>query len=330
MALTLNVLCQSPINQGRQPTDAIRETVALAKTVDELGYHRFWVAEHHSDRALASGSPAVLMAHIAAQTQQIRVGSGGVLLPHHAPLKVAEDFNLLAALHPGRIDLGVGRSGGSEGRAPQALRSQVGTGKAWPLFDELLSWLGEGTAARPFAEVFASPPVPTPAQVWALGTSAESAQYAGERGLPYSFGAFLDPRNLMPALTAYHGTFKPSKWSDKAKVNLGWYVCAADTEEEAWQRCKSSELWFVETFLRGQNKPFPTTAEAEAAQYSPQEKMMIEFRRQTSLVGTGEQVVAGLKQLQSQLMVDEFTLVTLTHDPAHRHTSYACIAAANH
>ena len=329
MALTLNILCQSPVNVGRSPLDAVRETVDLAKAADELGYHRFWVAEHHSDKALASASPAVLMAHIAAQTQQIRVGSGGVLLPHHAPLKVAEDFNLLATLHPDRIDLGVGRSGGSEGRAPQALRSRVGTGKAWDLFDELLSWMGEGTQSRPFPEVFATPPTSNPAQVWALGTSAASAQFAGQRGLPYSFGAFLDPRNLMAALGAYHGAFQPSRWSDAARVNLGWYVCAADTEEEAWQRCKSSELWFVETFLRGQNKPFPTNAQAEAADYSPQEQMMIEFRRQTSIVGTGEQVIKGLTALKDQLMVDEFTLVTLTHDPAHRHDSYRCIANAN-
>lgn len=325
MSLVLSALCQSPISDSMTAVDAIHNTVSLAKRCDELGYHRFWVAEHHSDKALASGAPEVMVSHLAAVTKRIRVGSGGVLMPFHSPYHVAEQFNLLAALSPGRIDLGLGRSGGSEGHAPQALG--VRNRDSFAALDELLRWLGESPS--PYPDTFASPPIhpSSSAEPWVLGTSPASAQFAGERGLPYAFGGFLDPRSMVPSLTAYHQHFQPG-WCKSPKVMLGWYVQAAETEEQAALLTKSSELWFIRSFLRGINAPFPGEDAVAQAIYGPMEQMAVQFRRAHALVGTGEQVREGLKQLQQRYAVDEFMLVTIPSDHEARVRSYELIAAS--
>ena len=330
-AFPLNILCQSPVSEGMTHRDAVGHTVALAKDAEALGYHRFWVSEHHSDAALASASPEVLIAAIAAQTSGLRVGSGGVLLPYYTPFKVAEQFNLLEALFPGRIDLGLGRSGGSERHAPQALGlnpSRMRPEQAFGAIDELLSWLGQGAESRPYADTVASPVVEHSAEPWVLGTSPSSATYAGERGLPYAFGGFLDPRGLVEALGAYHRAFQPSRWLDRPKVNLAWYVQAAETEAEAQRLARSSEHWFVETFLRGQNPCFRSPDEVDGASYSPVEQMAIQMRRQFALIGTGEQVMDKLMGLQQSYQLDELTLVTICFEPEARRASYRLIADA--
>jgi luciferase family oxidoreductase group 1 len=332
MALVpLNILCQSPVSEGMTPREAVGHTVSLARDAERLGYDRFWVAEHHSDAALASAAPEVLVAAIAAQTQRIRVGSGGVLLPYYTPFKVAEQFNLLEALFPGRIDLGVGRSGGSERHAPQALGldpRRMQPAIAFAAIDELLTWLGPGTDARPFADTVASPAVDQSAQPWILGTSASSATYAGERGLPYAFGGFLDPSGLVDALGAYHRAFQPSRWLDRPRVNLAWYVQAAETEGEAQRLARSSEHWFVETFLRGSNPRFVSPGAAARATYSPMEQMAIQMRRQVAFIGTGAQVMEQLMGLQREYQLDELTLVTICFAPEARRASYGLIAEA--
>jgi luciferase family oxidoreductase group 1 len=327
----LNILCQSPVSEGMTAREAVAHTVELARDAEALGYHRFWVAEHHSDAALASGAPEVMVAAIAAQTERLRVGSGGVLLPYYKPFKVAEQFNLLEALFPGRIDLGLGRSGGSERHAPHALGldpRRMQSDGAFAAIDELLTWLGPGTDARPFADTFASPVVQGSAEPWVLGTSPASATFAGERGLPYAFGGFLDPRGLVPALAAYHQAFQPSPWLDRPRVNLAWYVQAAETEAEAHTLARSSEHWFVQTFLRGDNPRFPSPESVSGAVYTPMEQMAIAMRRQFALVGTGEQVMEGLMGLQREYRVDELTLVTIAFDPEARRASYRLIAEA--
>lgn len=321
----LSILCQSPVSTGMTPADAVRHTVALARAADTWGYHRFWVAEHHSDQALASASPEVMVTHLASVTERLRIGSGGVLLPYYRPLKVAEQFNLLEALFPGRIDLGLGRSGGSEGHAPQAL------GMRRPSFDdvdELLAWLGPGRADRPYADTFASPRVDAPAQPWVLGTSPASARYAAARGLPYAFGGFLDPRGMMEALAAYHQDFQPGPFGDRPRVMLAWYVQVADTEAEAQHHARSSEHWFVETFLRGRNATFPDPAALATASYAPMEQMALAMRRSFALVGTATKVMEGLADLVRRTAADELMLVTIPFDPAARLRSYELLAAA--
>jgi len=320
-----NILCQSPVSEGSSPKEAIGNTVSMAREADDLGYHRFWVAEHHSDDALASASPEILIAHLASITKNLRIGSGGVLLPYYRPLKVAEQFNLLEALFPGRIDLGIGRSGGSEGHAAQALGLKAAGG--FSAVDELLSWLGVGTEKRPFTDTFASPRVQSTVEPWVLGTSPASATYAGLRGLPYAFGGFLDPRGMVPALAAYHQNFRPSRWLERPRVNLAWYVQAAATEAEARALTVSSEHWFVETLLRGRNPRFPDPA-GIVAEYSPMEQMAIAMRRQFALVGTAEQVLEGLEALVRQTAADELTLVTIPFEHEARLESYRLLAHA--
>ena len=330
-SIPMNILCQSPVSEGMSAREAVGHTLTLAQDAEALGYHRFWVSEHHSDAALASASPEVMIATIAAQTKRLRVGSGGVLLPYYAPFKVAEQFNLLEALFPARIDLGLGRSGGSEHHAPQALgldarrmRSDV----AFKAIDELLSWLGHGTDARPFEDTQASPALDTSVEPWVLGTSPSSARYAGERGLPYTFGGFLDPRSLVETLGAYHQAFQPSIWLKRPRVNLAWYVQAAESEEEAARLTRSSEHWFVETLLRGKNPRFKSPESVVSADYSAMEKMAIQMRRHFAILGTGIQVVEQLLELQRKYHVDELTLVTICYDPEARRRSYRLIAEA--
>jgi luciferase family oxidoreductase group 1 len=329
MSLELSILCQSPVVDGRTPRQAVRETSDLARRVDTLGYKRFWVSEHHNDRALAGASPGVMISHLASVTENMRIGSGGVLLPHHRPLAIAERFNLLEALFPGRIDLGLGRSGGSEGRVAQALGSRVGRGVPFADIDELRAYLGEGSRARPFDEVYASPRGSESPPIWILGSSPASARYAAAKGLPYAFGAFLDPRHMMAALAAYHQNFEPDAEGSKPRVMLAWVALCAETRSEAEALAASSELWFIETFLRGQNNPFPSQARAESAAYSMQEEALLGFKRQAASVGRPDEVLASLEELGRSLMVDEFMLVSLCADHEARVRSYRLLAQAN-
>lgn len=325
--MKLSILCQSPVREGQSPAEAIRETVALAQLADAQGYERFWVAEHHSDCALASGAPEILVAHLAAVTGRIRVGSGGVLMPYHSPFHVAEQFNLLAALHPGRIDLGLGRSGGSEQQAPQALGVRAQGAGTFRAVDELLSYLGEGSAKRPFPKTFAAPSVSEPAEPWLLGTSTASARFAAERGLPYAFGGFLDPRGMMEALGAYHQHFVPGV-CERPRVILAWYVQAAETDAEAQALSRSSEHWFVENLIRGTNAPFRSPQALADTAYGPMEQLAIAMRRQYALVGTAGRVLEGLEALQRQTAADELMLVTIPYERDARLQSYELLAKA--
>ncbi|MFT7582619.1 MAG: luciferase family oxidoreductase group 1 [Myxococcota bacterium] len=324
MPLLLNMLCQSPVRAGHTAVEAVNETVDLARAAERLGYHRFWVAEHHSDPGLASASPEILIARIASVTERLRVGAGGVLLPHYSAFKVAEQFQLLCALFGDRIDLGLGRAGGTEREAVAALRSEL-TQRGAPFrhADELLAWL-QGSDPR-WPRTFASPPGPGP-QPWMLGTSPASAKYAADHGLPYAFGGFIDPRQAETALATYHRHFRPSTFCPKPHVNLGWYVLAAETDVEARHRARSAEHWFVQSMLRGRAEPFQRPDDVVDAVYAPHEQMAIEMRRAGSIIGAADSVAERLADLAKRWMVDELTLVTITWDHAHRIASYEALA----
>ncbi|MFK7928908.1 MAG: LLM class flavin-dependent oxidoreductase [Myxococcota bacterium] len=328
MNIPLNILCQSPVSENMTPAQAMRNTVDLAKHADALGYHRFWVAEHHSDQALASGAPEVLVAHIASVTERIRVGSGGVLLPYYSPFKVAEQFNALAALFPDRIDLGLGRSGGSEGHAPSALGVRSSGPAAFAAIDELLSWLGPGSAKRPYPSTFASPQIDESAQPWILGTSPASATFAAKRGLAYAFGGFLDPRGMMPALAAYHQNFTPGRSGAGPRVNIAWNVCVGETESEANHLAKTMQHWFVRTMMRRENPRFQPPEAADPSQYSPSERMMVQMMRQIAFVGSAEQVLDQIEALTKQTSANEVTLVTIPYAHQARVASYTQLMAA--
>ncbi len=325
--MVLNALCQSPVSQGMTPPEAVANTVELAKTCDTLGYHRFWVAEHHSDEALASGAPEVLVAHLATVTERIRVGAGGMLLPYHSPFHIAEQYNLLATLFPERIDLGMGRGGGSERHAPQALGVRSPGPQAFDAMDQLLAYLGPGSSRRDYPDTFASPVPERAADPWVLGTSVSSARFAADRGLPYAFGGFLDPRGLSACLSTYHQHFRPGV-VDRPRVNIAWYVQAAETEAEANHLTRTSEHYLVQSLLRGQNGPFQDPDTLDPSAYGPMEQMALAMYRQYALVGTAEQVVEGLRSLQQQTLADELTLVTIPFDHQARLRSYAMIAEA--
>jgi luciferase family oxidoreductase group 1 len=327
--MKLSILDQSPVSTGMTATQALANTVDLAEKAEALGFFRYWVSEHHNDHAFAHAAPEILLTHLASRTQRMRIGSGGVLLTHYSPYKVAEQFNLLSTLFPGRIDLGIGRSGGGEGPSDQALRPWGTAGPTpWQKLDQLSAYLGQGVAQRkPFA-AHARPLADQPAQVWVLGTSPASAKYAGERGLPYAFGGFIDPRLMVQSMTAYHQAFQPSTVLQAPKTMLTWVALAAETEADATELGRSAEVWFVRTFIRGGVSAFPSNAEAHDEVLSPQEEMLAMFRRQVAVIGTAEQVAEGLHTLQREMAVDEISVVTLTAEHKDRVRSYELIAGA--
>lgn len=333
--LALSVLDQSIVAAGRTGPDAIRESLALARHADALGYARYWVAEHHASPALAGSAPEILMAAIAATTARIRVGSAGVMLPHYATLKVAEQFQVLEAIAPGRIDLGVGRAPGSDQRTALALNPDAGrAAERFPAqVQELLGWLGEGLPeSHPFRAVPAEPRGPTAARVWVLGSSDYGAQVAAWLGLPYCFAHFItDGRGAGEALALYREGFRPQAGLpgrlEAPRAALAVVALAADTEAEARRLFRSRELWWLGR-NRGVFEPLPTAETAEAFPYSPAEAAYLEGMRDRALVGTGEQVAARLRALAAEHGADEVAVLTPCHDAGARRRSYALVAAA--
>lgn len=328
--MELSILDQSPVSTGMTAGDALSNTLDLAARAESLGYQRYWVSEHHNDHAFAHAAPEILIARLAAATNRIRIGSGGVLLGHYSPYKVAEQFNLLEALFPGRIDLGIGRAGGGEGASTAALRpGSPGGPDHWTRIDQLLAWLGAGRPEdRPYPDVHARPLTSSQPEVWVLGTSPASAKFAGSRGLPYAFGGFIDARALVESFMAYHRSFRPSRFLDEPYTNLTWFAIASDTEGHAHELARSAEVWFVRTFVRGGVSSFPSNEEAAAEKFTPMENALLEMRRQTTSVGSGSQVAASLRQLKSDLQIDELSVVTLTAEHVDRVRSYELIAEA--
>ncbi|MEE9386223.1 MAG: LLM class flavin-dependent oxidoreductase [Nannocystaceae bacterium] len=326
--MRFSILDQSPVVAGQSPQAALEQTVDLARRAETLGYYRYWVSEHHNDVAFAHAAPEIVVTRIAAATHDIRVGAGGVLLSHYSPYKVAEQFNLLETLFPGRIDLGLGRAGGGEGQSDAALRPSGDPRPShWEKLDHLLAYLGEGRGdARPFSDVHARPLVSPGPSCWILGTSPLSAKNAAWRGLPFAFGSFIDPRQMIESLRTYHQHFRPSAYLDRPLTNLTIYVLAAETDGEARELARSTDVWFVRTFVRGGVSKFPTNAEAHDEVLSEREQMVVDLRRRTIAVGTPEQVMERLRSFQDLLQVDELSLVTLTADYADRVRSYELIA----
>ena len=336
MSLVLDVLDQSPVFAGQSPTEAVRNTVRLASEVERLGYRRFWVSEHHGTQAFASASPEIMTARVAAATSRLRVGAGGVLLRYYSALKVAEQFHVLEALFPGRIDLGIGRTTGAAPRAALALTAHEGRGRrsAAPDFaervDALLAYLADGVHEH----VHAVPHGPSAPEPWVLGTSSESARFAAVRGLPYAFGAFIPSRNMDETLAVYKTEFVPSKWRKEPYVNLALFVLCAETEERAFELASPAEAWFVQSLLRMNNVPFPTTHESVAAAKSnyggcsEHELQELTARRKAVVVGNPAQVAARLQAFTADGLVQELTLVTIAERFEDRVASYRLIAEA--
>jgi luciferase family oxidoreductase group 1 len=329
--MRLSVLDQSTAAQGRTQDAAIRETLDLARHCDALGYHRYWVSEHHATNTIVGTAPEVLMAAIAATTKQIRVGSAGVMLPHYSAFKVAEQFRVLEAIAPGRIDLGLGRAPGSDGLTAYALNPHQNNAEDFPQqVHDLQAWVSGADLPEqhPFRSVAANPRGPTSPELWILGSSDYGAQLAAYFGLPYAFAYFFtDGRGVEQALDLYRRNYRPSTRYPEPQATICVWALAADTESEARRLAMSREHSRVLREM-GIREALVPPEEAARYPYNAAQRASIERMRGRAYVGTGEQVAARLTELAGRLGLDELVIVTWTHDPAPRHRSYELLAAA--
>jgi len=328
MRLPLSILDLVPVGAGTRAADAVRRAVDLAQLAERTGHTRLWFAEHHGMPAVASAAPEVLIAHIAAHTKTLRVGSGGVMLPNHAPLRVAEAFRTLSALHPGRIDLGLGRAPGSDVLATRALRAF--DGEQFPaLLDELLTWSGERQlpADHPMAALHAMPgdaPLPP---IWMLGSSGASAQLAGGLGMGYSFASHFSPTPATPAFEAYRDAFVPSRQFTEPHAILGVAMVCAPTAEEADHLASSMDLAWLR-IRQGRFEPLPSPEEARAYPYTETDRRVIAVYRQLAVVGDPAFVADEIERRAKRCGASEVMVVSNLPDPVARLRSHALLAEA--
>ncbi|HVN33715.1 MAG TPA: LLM class flavin-dependent oxidoreductase [Casimicrobiaceae bacterium] len=331
LQVKLSILDQSTAAKGLSQDVAIRETLALARHCEALGYHRYWVSEHHNNDSIVGTAPEVLMAAIAATTARIRVGSAGVMLPHYSALKVAEQFRVLEAIAPGRIDLGVGRAPGSDRLTAFALNPHPDAADTFPRqVQELQAWVsGERLPeGHPFRAISANPRGPTRPELWVLGSSDYGAQLAAHFGLPYSFAYFFtEGRGCDEALALYRRNYRPSARHPVPQATICVWALAADTDAEARRLLGTREFWRV-GFERGIRTPLVDPDEAAAHPYSAAERSIIEALRRRALVGTADEVASRMTELARRYELDELVVVTWTFDAAPRHRSYELLARA--
>lgn len=333
--MRLSVLDQSPIAEGSTGSQALQNSLDLARLADSLGFHRYWVAEHHGSPMLAGASPEVLIGPIASATSRLRVGSGGVMLPHYSPFKVAESFSMLSGLFPDRIDLAVGRAAGTDPMTTFALqrdRRQAAPDDFPEHLAELLSYLnGSLPAGHRFSRLANLPGRPERPEPWLLGSSPQSGIWAAELGLPYAFADFINPAGAESA-TRYRQSFVPSSWRTQSHVIVAVWVVCADTTEEAERLASSAAMAFT-LLHRGELIPVPTVERAlRFLEDDPQRVQsragVLGFRppRRRRIVGTPERVRAGIEQVVAEYGADEAMVVTITHNHEARRRSYELLA----
>jgi luciferase family oxidoreductase group 1 len=320
----LSVLELATVAAGSTPAQALAESTELARHVEHLGYHRVWVAEHHGMPAVASSAPAVLIAHLAAATETIRVGSGGVMLPNHAPLVVAEQFGTLEALHPGRIDLGIGRAPGTDPRTARALRRATDLGaERFP--DDLVELIGYFTGAVEHPR--AMPGLGYLPELWLLGSSLFSAELSGLLGLPFSFAHHFSPRYTEPALERYRQVFRPSAVLAEPRAMVAVAVVCAPTGEEARWVAGPSVLSALR-LRTNRVGPLPTPEEAAAYEYSPAEREIVDAVTSSHVVGDPTAVRTQLEELLGRTAADELMVTTRVHSQVDRLRSFDLLARA--
>ncbi|MER5896736.1 LLM class flavin-dependent oxidoreductase [Streptomyces sp. NPDC001876] len=339
----LSVLDLVTVGQGRTATQALRTGVDIARLAESRGFHRYWVAEHHSMPGVASSSPAVILAHTAAHTERIRLGSGGVMLPNHAPLVIAEQFGTLEAMAPGRVDLGLGRAPGTDGATAAALRRTERLNEGAEDFPQQLAELtrfldDDFPDGHPYARIHA---VPGPVQatsdggvqsagrppIWLLGSSGFSARLAGVLGLPFAFAHHFSAQNTVPALDLYRESFKPSAVLDAPYALIGVAALAADEEREARRQVLSGALSMLR-LRSGRPGLVPTPEEAEAYAFSPMEREFVDSWLVNIVHGTADEVRAGLDDLAKRTGADELMITANAHSGEARLRSYELIADA--
>jgi luciferase family oxidoreductase group 1 len=322
--MLLSVLDQSPVIHGLGARRAIEETLALARRADALGYHRYWLAEHHAIAALADPCPEVLLARLGAETRRIRIGSGGVLLPYYSPFRTAEAFRMLEALYPGRIDLGIGRAPGGDARTAQA----VGGGRFpdaehFPQQVWELAALLEGTH-RP---VRLQPEVETVPEVWLLGSSDYSGALAAELGLSFAFAHFINPRGGDAVARAYREMFKPTGTRTQPRVIVCTFAIVADSDDDAERLAASIDLRRLHMALNI-DSPVPTPEEAARHRYSEEERRYVLGQRARAVIGGPPRVREELLQMAERYAADEVMVLTITGDYESRRRSYELLIGA--
>jgi luciferase family oxidoreductase group 1 len=324
--IPLSILDLAPIVVGGTPAESLRNTLDLAQHAEKWGYRRFWLAEHHNMPGIASSATSVVIGYVAAGTAKIRVGSGGIMLPNHAPLMIAEQFGTLESIYPGRIDLGLGRAPGSDQLAARALRRGFGgNGDDFPeLLDELRNYFNrddESRAALPRAIPGEGMNIP----IWLLGSSGFSAQLAGHHGLPFAFASHFAPDFLLPALELYRNSFRPSKMLGKPHVMIGVNVIAADTDEEARRLATSQQLAFL-NFIRGRTGQLSPPVNSMDDLWNEQEKMIVQKQLSFTIAGNKAAVRDRLISIIEQTQADELIVSGQIYDHAARLHSYELLA----
>ncbi len=315
-----------PVREDKGPVESLRNALDLAQHVEKWGYNRFWVAEHHNMDGIASSATSVLLAYLAGGTSTIRVGSGGIMLPNHAPLVVAEQFGTLESLFPGRIDLGLGRAPGSDQMTARALRRErSGSSDDFPDdVTELVNYLGP---RQPHQRVLAVPGTNTNVPIWLLGSSLFSAQLAGERGLPYAFASHFAPRFMHEAIRVYRSHFKPSEVLDKPYVMLGVPLAAAETDEQA-EYLVTSVYQRILSLMRGQSLMQKPPVESMNGLWLPHERDAVMDFLGLAVVGGPEKIRANLDVLLEQTDADELIFTCDMYEHADRLRSYEILAQA--
>jgi luciferase family oxidoreductase group 1 len=327
LTLPLSILDLVPASGAEGGSDAIRRIADLARLADRLGYARYWIAEHHNMRSLACPAPEVLIAHVAAVTERIRVGSGGVMLPNHVPLQVAERYRTLEALHPGRIDLGIGRAPGTDPLTSRALRSF--DAERFPEMLQEMTGLAAGTLPEehPFHKVRAVPDDVRLPPIWILGSSGSSAEYAGGLGMGYGFAAHFSLTSPVAPMLAYRRAFQPSATFPEPHAVLALSVVCAETEERA--RWLSGPLELVRVRLhRGERRRMPPPEEAAAHEWTPEERSIAERYRAMHIAGDPDGVRAQIEARAAETQADEVMVFTSVYDPVDRLRSYELLAEA--
>ncbi|MEV8377638.1 LLM class flavin-dependent oxidoreductase [Kribbella sp. NPDC056861] len=328
--IPLSVLDLSPVPTGTRPSQALHETIELARSAEAAGYHRFWLAEHHNISSVVSTSPEVMIAAVAAATSAIRVGSGGIMLPNHSPLKVAEAFRVLGGLYPDRIDLGIGRAPGTDQRTALALRRSreaLGADDFTEQYAELRAYAEGFPAGHPFAPISAQPDdVPLP-PVWILGSSAYGGQAAAALGTGFAYAGHFGTLNPAGVMRAYREQFQPSAEQSKPHAILALAAIVAETEERAQALSLANQLSMLK-LRSGRPGPLPSPEEAAAYPWSDGERAAVEEWANLVSVGTPDQVVEDLSGRAHAAGADELIITTNIHDPAERRHSFDLLATA--
>lgn len=329
--IRLSVLDLSPVSSGYSGPQALQNTLDLARLADQLGYTRYWLAEHHNSAFIASAAPEVMIGHVASVTTRMNVGSGGVMLPNHAPLKVAETFRTLEALHPGRIDLGIGRAPGTDSKTALALRRsrEALFSDDFPeQMTELLGFLTDNLPAdHPFRHIVAMPQGVRVPDIWLLGSSDYSARMAASLGLGFVFAHHIQPEPALEALRLYRDLFRPSSYFAEPHAMVGVSVLCAETDEHAEELVRPLELAMLH-LRQGKLQPLVSVAEATAYPYTDADRQMIRALRARIFIGSPSTVHARLSRFAEQAGVGEIIITTITYDHQDRRRSYELLADA--